>query len=240
MKWVKDQTGRFPQRPHYQPRELDYEYEKIVCNFLQNKYGKVKFPISTDDITILIERDTSNLDLFADLSFEGEDIEGATDFFPDKKPAVSIAKDLSLQEWSQNRLRTTLTHEYGHVKLHAFLWNFSQQKLFADTESEKGPRCRRATILNAPKTDWMEWQAGYVSGALLIPITTLQDIVQVAFREWRVYNSVEMQSDEAQELIGRIVEMFNVSKDAARVRLSQAGYLAKVAQGESLFDIRKA
>jgi len=236
MRWVRDLTGRFPQRPHYEPRELDYECEQIVCGFLQDKYGKVKFPISTDDMTILVERDTSDLDIYADLSAEGEDIEGVTDFFPGKRPAVSIAKELSLHEWRQSRLRTTLAHEYGHVKFHAFLWDLRRPKLFVDSELEKGPRCRRETIVNAPKKDWMEWQAGYASGALLMPITTLKNLVHASFREWGLYNHVETDSDQAEEVIKRIVEMFSVSRDAARVRLSQLGYLSKVAQSVSLFD----
>jgi hypothetical protein len=236
MRWVTDRTGRFPQRPHYEPKELDYECEQIVMGFLKKKYSEVKFPISTDDITILIEHDTSHLDLYADLSSEGQDIEGVTDFFPDKKPAVRIAEDLSLQNWRENRLRTTLMHEYGHVKLHAFLWDFNRPRLFVDSELAKGPRCRRETILNASKTDWMEWQAGYASGSLLMPITNLRDLVGAALREWGLYNYVPADSGEAQELIKRTVEIFNVSSEAARVRLSQLGYLSKLAQTASIFD----
>jgi Zn-dependent peptidase ImmA (M78 family) len=236
MRWVTDRTGRFPQRPHYEPRELDHECEQIVLEFLKNKYSEVKFPISTDDMTILIEHDTSHLDLYADLSNEGQDIEGVTDFFPDKKPAVRIAEDLSLQNWRENRLRTTLMHEYGHVKLHAFLWDFNRPRLFVDSELARGPRCRRETILNALKTDWMEWQAGYASGSLLMPITNLRGLVGAALRDWGLYKYLPADSDEAQVLIKRTVEMFNVSSEAARVRLSQLGYLSKLAQTASIFD----
>ena len=236
MRWVTDRTGRFSQRPHYEPRELDHECEQIVSGFLKHKYGEVRFPISTDDITILIEQDTSHLDLYADLSSEGQGIEGVTDFFPDRKPAVRIAKDLSLQNWRENRLRTTLMHEYGHVKLHAFLWDFNRPRLFVDSELAKGPRCRRETILNTSKTDWMEWQAGYASGSLLMPITSLRGLVGDALREWGLYKYVTADSDEARVLIKRIVEAFNVSSEAASVRLSQLGYLLRIAQSASIFD----
>ena len=235
MKWVTDRTGRFPQRPHYDPRELDSECEAIVYGFLRDKYGQVKSPISTDDLAILVEHDTSDLDLYADLSSEGENIEGVTDFFSDKKPAVRIAETLSLQDWRQNRLRTTITHEYGHVKLHAFLWSFDQPRLLSDSEFQRGPRCRRGTIINAVSTDWMEWQAGYASGALLMPITALKSVVHASFREWGLYNFATVESDESKKLIGRVAEMFEVSKDAARVRLYQLGYLSKVAQSASIF-----
>ena len=37
MKWVKDKTGRFPQRPHYLPEEIDDECERVVRDFLSKK-----------------------------------------------------------------------------------------------------------------------------------------------------------------------------------------------------------
>ncbi len=55
VKFVRDTTGRFSQRPHYEPQELDRECEAIITKFLKDKYGKVEFPISTDDLTVLIE-----------------------------------------------------------------------------------------------------------------------------------------------------------------------------------------
>jgi hypothetical protein len=125
MKWVADITGRFRWRPVYQPEELDTECERIVTAFLLQKYGAVRFPISTDDLTIMIEQDTSNLDLYADLTGEGEDVEGLTDFFKNKKPAVKISQKLSENVQLSSRLRTTLAHEYGHVKFHNFLWDIA-------------------------------------------------------------------------------------------------------------------
>ncbi|MDP6632124.1 MAG: hypothetical protein QGI51_01295, partial [Dehalococcoidales bacterium] len=74
------------------------------------------------------EQDTSGLDLYADLSGAGIDVDGLTDFFLDKKPVVEIARDLSLESRRRNRLRTTLAHEYGHVKFYSFLWNFGFDK----------------------------------------------------------------------------------------------------------------
>ena len=84
MIWVTDRTGRFAQRPHYKPEEIDFECEEIMTRFLRQKYGSVEFPISTDDLTVLIEQDASDLDIYADLSSDGENIEGATNFFRNK------------------------------------------------------------------------------------------------------------------------------------------------------------
>jgi hypothetical protein len=227
MIWVTDKTGRFPQRPHYKPEELDFECQEIVSRFLQQRYGTVKLPISTDGLTVLIEQDTSGLNLYADLSADGEDIEGATDFFKNKEPVVLIKKELSEQSWREHRLRTTLSHEYGHVKLHAFLWKTYRPKLIPSPGWERGPRCKRSTILASSKKDWLEWQASYASGALLMPVTYLRQLAGEFLKQHGYYQSVLANSPEADALIQRIADAFDVSRDAAKVRLSQQGYLSQ-------------
>ena len=91
MKWVKDKTGRFSQRPHYLPDEIDDECERIIRAFLTKKYGKVEFPIKTDDLTVLIE-EKADLDSYADLSGEPGEVEGVTEFTPRKRPVVRISE----------------------------------------------------------------------------------------------------------------------------------------------------
>jgi len=68
VKYIPDRTGRFSQRPHYEPKELDRECENIIAGFLKERHGAAKYPVSTDDLTVLVERDTESLDQFADLS----------------------------------------------------------------------------------------------------------------------------------------------------------------------------
>jgi len=123
MIWVKDKTGRFAQRPHYEPSELDLECESMMAEFLRGRHGKVCYPVSTDDLTVLIEKHVENLDLYADLSAEGTDVEGVTDFLLGKRPRVRISGNLVTRDWMANRLRTTLTHELGHVKFHTFMFD---------------------------------------------------------------------------------------------------------------------
>ena len=111
---IRDTTGRFALRPHYDVAELDRECEKIVTDFLTKRYREVSYPISTDDLTALIEKETEDLDHYADLSHYGAGVEGITIFQRSGKPKVQIAAFLS-EGNRENRLRTTLTHEYGHV-----------------------------------------------------------------------------------------------------------------------------
>jgi len=110
------QNGPLRQTPHYLPEELDEECERIIMEFLKQKYGSADFPIGTDDLTVLIEQ-KADLDSYADLSHEEGDVEGVTEFTPGQRPVVKIADRLNVPNM-ENRLRTTLTHEWGHVHLH--------------------------------------------------------------------------------------------------------------------------
>lgn len=226
MKWLSDSTGRFPQRPYYEGEELDRECEGIVAAFLKREYGSVTYPISTNDLTILIEREAASLDLYADFAAEGEGIEGMTEFFPRGKPAVHIAAELS-EAGREHRLRTTLTHELGHVKFHSFLWTFETLQAPRGTGQASPPRCHRETMIGARPVDWLEWQAGYASGALLIPLSAVRRTVRAARREAGVYGDVAAATPAGQLIIRAVQQGYQVSADAARVRLVQLGFLTE-------------
>ena len=220
MKWVPDRTGRFQRRPHYQPDAMDAQCERLVHKFLLKKYGKIEFPFKTEDITIVIE-ERADLDSCVDLSHEDGEIDGVTEFRIGRRPLVSISDRLSAPHM-ENRLRTTLTHEFGHVYFHHFMFEMMAQTGPAATRNQKGHRneCKRANIDNAAESDWMEWQAGYACGALLMPVTALVETAQ-AFRAKNglPFSNLMVNSQAGQELIGLVASRFQTSREAARVRL---------------------
>ena len=227
MRWIADRTRRFRQRPYYAEHELDEQCQEIVAGFLKAKYGSAAYPITTDDLTVMIERDVAELDLYANLAGEGRGVEGVTELRRRKKPSVRIARYLSESPARENRLRSTLAHEYAHVVFHGFLWALE------DGIGKTGPvrsshfrRCQRARVVASPQTDWMEWQAGYAGGALLMPVTPFSEMVEAALAEWSAGKLVLPGTDRHAELVRRIAEAFAVSKAAANVRLSKLGYVA--------------
>jgi hypothetical protein len=229
MKWVPDRTGRFPRRPHYQPEAIDAQCERLVQKFLNKKYGKVEYPFRTEDITILVE-ERADLDSCVDLSHEEGEVEGVTEFRPGQRPLVSISERLSAPHL-ENRLRTTLTHEFGHVYFHQFLFETQGQtaSLFPDERRVQANRCKRANMESAPETDWMEWQAGYACGALLMPVTALIEVVQTFRSVNRLpFANLGVKSDAGQRLIELVASTFQTSRDAARVRLVKKEILAEV------------
>lgn len=234
--YVKDKTRCLAQRPHYKPEELDQACETIISDFLRSLYNEVKFPIDTEDLKKLIERDADDLDCYADLSGYGTDVEGVTEFRLGKKPVVKISAALTEDNRRENRLRTTLTHEYGHVHFHAYLFemNRGQRQLFSTAQEERVV-CKRDTILDASQTDWMEWQAGYVCGAILMPVTQVRAIARDLFTERNDFGPIMEDSATGRELIARVTEAFRVSQDAARVRLLKLNYLGRKHGQQSIF-----
>jgi Zn-dependent peptidase ImmA (M78 family) len=126
-----------------------------------------------------------------------------------------------------NRLRTTLTHELGHVHFHSFLFDGEQSgNLFDDQAVPKSNKCTRADISQATQTDWMEWQAGYTCGAFLMPATALASTIIEFLRLRRLTVArFGLFSEDGQELIQAVCDAYEVSRDAARVRLQQRGTL---------------
>ncbi|MBI3973614.1 MAG: hypothetical protein HY332_20255 [Chloroflexi bacterium] len=258
MRWVRDALGRVPQRPHYDPDEIDRECEAVATVFLAARYRRVSYPLSTNDLTILLEQRTSDLDLYAELDDEGDDAEGVTEFVPGQKPRVRIARRLSETSARGHRLRTTLAHELGHVLFHGFLWSLDRPAGAGTSRAgpvgaTRGvsasavprlsmaamrgssplpfPRCRRSTILGAGSADWLEWQAGYASGAFLMPAQALARVVAGEFAALGGAASLRaplpVDSASARALIRHVARAFDVSSPAARVRLLQRGYLTK-------------
>lgn len=237
MKWVKDRSGRFAERPHYLPDEMDVQSEKVITEFVQARHGKVEYPLTTDDLTVLIESMTQDLDLYADLTSEGANVEGVTDFFPGSRPRVRIEKKLATDRRMANRFRTTLTHELGHVVFHDFLFQGGgSAALFERGSSPGSNKCKRDNIIDAPQANWMEWQAGFACGAFLMPSTASRECIRNYLQgKGLSITRLGVVSAEGQGLITAIVERFAVSRDAARIRLLQKGALSEGGTEGSLF-----
>lgn len=236
VKQVPDRTGRFFERPHYEPKELDTLCERAVADFFR-KIGKpIGLPIGTEDLLRLIEQEVSEFDGYADLSRYGEDVEGVTEFLPGRKPCIQISVNLADDSRRENRYRTTLTHEWGHARLHAYLFELERPRrdLAGGASTDRVQVCKRDTIVNANQIDWMEWQAGHVCGAVLMPASQVRTMVSAYQHDQSIYGPVSPTGPHGRTLIDATASKFQVSADAARVRLLRLGFLG-TERGPSLF-----
>ena len=215
---IPDRTGRFPLRPYYTAEELEVECEQVIESFLVGRYGQFVIPVPTQALAVMIE-DEAKFTMLSDLSDEGDEVHGVTEFFPGNKPKVSIARELSHQFWREHRLRSTLPHEYGHVHWHAWLYD-----RYCD-QSERH-KCLRGEILPGNgDVDWMEWQAGYISGAILMPRSRVALCIDAFSAKREVKAPFDTESVDGRVLIQFTSQLFNVSTEAAEVRLRQLNHL---------------
>ncbi|MBN2500058.1 MAG: ImmA/IrrE family metallo-endopeptidase [Anaerolineales bacterium] len=227
MKWIDDNTRRFTKRPFFEKGEIDAICEeKVITFFLEIKeLENASFPIPTSDLEFLVEQDASSLDTYADLSSEGINVEGMTEFLYDEKPKVYISEKLANPRM-ENRRRSTLTHELGHVVLHDKLWPRGQMSLL-DGQEDKKIRCNRENILNASSYDWLEWQASYASGAFLMPISFVKEVAERIYKLGYPPGPFYISSSAGKGLINRVQKTFCVSIEAAKVRLLQLNLITK-------------
>ncbi|UPH71229.1 ImmA/IrrE family metallo-endopeptidase [Abyssibius alkaniclasticus] len=237
VKMIRDNTGRFAERPFYAARDLDNECERLIRDLLMKRKKKVEYPVSTEDLTVLIAMYDADLDPYADLSAYGADVEGVTEFFPNRGPKVSISERIAVDERRENRFRTTLTHEFGHVKFHGPLWarKFANGDLLERGMNANKEISKRDNILDAPQSDWMEWQAGYISGAPLMPATPVRRLVSDYCGPRELHGDIHVSTEHAAHLIQVVMEQFAVSEEAARIRLLKLSLITSTHGQPSLF-----
>lgn len=144
---------------------------------------------------------------------------GVTFFDPPNKPEVRIAGKLYRDPHGAHLLHFTLAHEYLHVLIHNPLYQRAGQ-------ANREQRCTvDETLELKPKVDWMEWHSNYGAAALLMPRSRLRLIVEAYLGRAGGTTPVAVDSREATDLTQRLSEAFDVSPEAARVRLIQLGYL---------------
>ncbi len=225
MRWIPDNAVPLRRWADYSPTEVDALCEQRIVAFLQAKYGAVNYPVSTNDLTILIEQDADDLDLYADLSIFDGAIDGLTLFYAGARPRVRISAALSLDPGQELRLRAVLAHQLGHVLLHgdAGMAAITSTGCPANaSEPSIGP-----AVPSATGTDSMEWQAHLASGAPLMPATAVDETVRQIWPEGALHRPVSSASPSATHLIDEVQRRFHVSQAAARDRLMQRLYLAR-------------
>jgi len=230
MKWVYDSLNRFSQRPWYEREEMDKLCQNIIYDFLRSRNCEIVFPISTGDLTVLVEQHTSDLDHAADLSMRGPGIEGVTDFVIGAKPVVLIDKKLSMSDdlWAQYRFRSTMMHEFGHVIFHnALVPLVLDTVVLNEVNLPRSCSCNETSMLLPQHVDWMEWQASYAASAFLMPVDSLLSLTNKLLKEWRAKERMCVQSRVGKDIISQVKKAFLVSPSAAKVRLLQLEVLSE-------------
>ena len=165
------------------------------------------------------------------------------DYISAKEGTIIIDNTL-LEDKTEYRYRSTMTHECGHWIFHQdmFRVNEHQINLFSEMVETTIP-CRGVDIDSnrfekrafITSHDWMEHQAKYFSAATLMPKRAMELICNEFRYEFeRRYQDIETINEQ---LAREVSSIFNVSPRSAQIRIKQLGLEVKEPEliGKSFF-----
>ncbi len=146
------------------------------------------------------------------------------EFISVKKNTIIIEGTLAENPKHEPRERFTIGHEGSHGLLHAPY--YLRKAEIAELNLQHDRIYSKSSFLNLSEVDtdgrrlqgeaWLEWQANYLAAVLLMPkaaVKRLRNIIEPkGSRYWHL------------EMVKEMTGLFNVSEEAARVRLLSLGY----------------
>lgn len=212
---------------------IDYHAEKMIYDYCPDIYKNPR-PIDVEDLVFsymglkqdfnylsnsgfiwgrMVFRDTAKIPIYIPETNEA-------DYMPAKRGTIIIDNSI-VEDRKDFRYRSTVVHECGH-------WVYHQQLFMNSSESKvkNATLCRAYDIdsnLKVLKTDldWIEHQAKYFSGALLMPKSVVVKICSNL--EEKIDLSEDFCKFKVTYMAKRIAQTFNVSQESAKVRIQQLG-----------------
>lgn len=124
-----------------------------------------------------------------------------------------------LEDHQEHRYRFTLGHEVGHWVFHKAYYGYDPNQLTMFELSEPYIQCREtnANYLHSNTRDWdgsrwMEWQADKFSAAILMPEASVKHLLG--------QSKICYSRSDAYQIIKMTTQVFNVSEQAACIRLN--------------------
>lgn len=242
MKIIKDNTNTYARRLWFEDGEIEEKTEIYRLGY-GNLVGKLETPALPVDkfIEIYLPQILGtevSLDPYADLQRkEGEKVLGATYFFDDH---LEVKIDRSVTEEAEKtdqwgRHNATGTHEAGHCTLHTTLFkrDSNQQVLFRPAETKK-IACLQRTIEGFYTGEWWEWQANQFMANLLMPKELFLAHFQMERNAYGIRDNAQLVKKRHlfDAVVGYLARMFQVSKQAVKIRLQELKQIPNLQQEE--------
>ena len=244
MKIIKDNTGRYPRRLWFEDGEIEEKTEIYRLGY-GNLVGKLETPALPVDkfleiyLPQILGTEVS-LDPYANLQGrEGERVLGAT-YFSDDHLEVKIDRSVTEEaektdQWG--RYNATGAHEAGHCILHPTLFksNPNQQVLFRPAETKK-IACLQRTIEGFYTGEWWEWQANQFMANLLMPKQPFLAHFEMERNAYGIRDNRELVKNDHlfNAVVGYLTRIFQVSKQAVKIRLHELKQIPNLQQEELL------
>lgn len=245
MRWYDGPEG--DQRVWYEEQEI----EQMMAEQLRAARQRLTLTEPVPDLEAFVEGHLNvELDQFADLP---DSVLGLTEFVVGKQPRMFINAALSAasdeyppRPGARGRWRATIAHEAAHVILHRYLFDPAMVSIrqgdlrdpdlaaVAANRQDAGKLHRMEclhrdvddarTQLDRGARDWREIQANRGMAALLMPESIFARVATI--HGGMKNNPVDEAGPVGQNLIGQVAVSFDVSRQAAALRLRRFGMIA--------------
>ena len=197
-----------------QPTDIDRIITEYMCFYFEYQY------LSHNQVYlgITVFEDTDTLPIYIPELNQAE-------FLSVKKNTIIIEGTLADNSSLIHRERFTEGHEASHGLIHSEYYQRKAQ--YASLHGNYGGIYSKRTFPDLSGVDvngkrlqgetWLEWQANYLASVLLMPKLTVKQLRNLIEPKGSPFWHLE--------LVNTMVEVFNVSEEAAKVRLGSLNYL---------------
>lgn len=168
-------------------------------------------------------------------------------YIPVKEGTIIIDNSLLAENYLR-RGRFTIGHESSHWILHRQIYNYTKDQIcinFGDKQSTIKCLNRDVEDIAQKKSfltdiDWIEWQADYMSSALLMPKCPFDMAVQQVLKKSGIKQGYIIKGMDHDldifiyNLTTLLADTFDVSIKAASIRLEKLGYIREKSLSQQL------
>ncbi|HGC9797602.1 TPA: XRE family transcriptional regulator [Streptococcus agalactiae] len=212
------------------------DFDDIAEKFLRKYYPQaltqptpvpVETIVSEMGLSIHQEKLTIDNSVFGKMVFKDTDVEVIEDeqlvsknF---NKGSILVDKDVVFKR-NVGSYNNTVIHECVHWELHKV---FHEVKMVLDKDHSQVSSWTEENLADSSmwtSLDWMEWQANGIAPRILMPKVQTRIKIRELFQTLTLVNPDISRSELVQEVVDNLATFFEVSRQAAKIRMIDLGF----------------
>ncbi|HHQ6356941.1 TPA: XRE family transcriptional regulator [Streptococcus agalactiae] len=212
------------------------DFDDIAEKFLRKYYPQaltqptpvpVETIVSEMGLSIHQEKLTIDNSVFGKMVFKDTDVEVIEDeqlvskHF--NKGSILLDKDVVFKR-NVGSYNNTVIHECVHWELHKV---FHEVKMVLDKDHSQVSSWTEENLADSSmwtSLDWMEWQANGIAPRILMPKVQTRIKIRELFQTLTLVNPDISRSELVQEVVDNLATFFEVSRQAAKIRMIDLGF----------------
>lgn len=212
------------------------DFDDIAEKFLRKYYPQaltqpIPVPVETivSEMGLSIHQEKLTIDnsVFGKMVFKDTDVEVIEDeqlvskHF--NKGSILVDKDVVFKR-NVGSYNNTVIHECVHWELHKV---FHEVKMVLDKDHSQVSSWTEENLADSSmwtSLDWMEWQANGIAPRILMPKVQTRIKIRELFQTLTLVNPDISRSELVQEVVDNLATFFEVSRQAAKIRMIDLGF----------------